>query len=521
MLQGIRDRTQGWIAGVIISLLILSFGLWGIHSYFVGGGVNSTVAEVNGVEITKSQLGVAYERLRRQVQASNYDITSNAEAGLKTRALQSLIDLQVLKQASLKQDYRISNGQVDSFLESMPEFQVNGQFSITRFQQVLSLSLYSASDFLDLIKTSLLIDQPRLGTIFTSFALPYEIDQSIALVNQERKVRYTVVPFAIVPIQSIQVPEEKINAYYEAHQDEFKTPEQVSIEYIAFSMKDITNNILPTEQELQDYYKDNLQNNASQTFEQAKPQLIEAVKRQKAEEQFTEIREKLASSSYEHPENLQTSSQLLNLPVKTSELFSKDKPGKDIAQNNKVREAAFSNDVLNLKNNSDVIQLTSDSVAVIRVKQHQLPSTQSLDTVRSQIVDKLTKEVVNEKTFKIAEEIVSKLKSNTESNQVLLDNHLNWNSVGWIARMATSVNPAILEAAFDMPIPENADHVTYQTTRLSDGYGIIALDEVRDGKLANKDDYKVFAEQIQNTQGLLEYELYKQSVVDQAKIVAK
>jgi peptidyl-prolyl cis-trans isomerase D len=52
MLQSIRDRTHGWIAGIIISLVILSFALWGIHSYLEGGGGSDTVAKVNSVEIS-------------------------------------------------------------------------------------------------------------------------------------------------------------------------------------------------------------------------------------------------------------------------------------------------------------------------------------------------------------------------------------------------------------------------------------------------------------------------------------
>ena len=103
MLQTIREHTQGWIAGTIITIIILTFALWGIHSYFVGGGASSVVAEVNGVDITKEQLTVAYERLRRQIQiqyGANNPITAKDEVALKNRALQALIDIEVLKQAS-------------------------------------------------------------------------------------------------------------------------------------------------------------------------------------------------------------------------------------------------------------------------------------------------------------------------------------------------------------------------------------------------------------------------------------
>ena len=83
MLQTIREHTQGWIAGTIISLIILSFALWGIHSYFVGGGNNSVVAEVNGTEISREQLTVAYERLRRQAQSQYGANPSRNEAAFK------------------------------------------------------------------------------------------------------------------------------------------------------------------------------------------------------------------------------------------------------------------------------------------------------------------------------------------------------------------------------------------------------------------------------------------------------
>ena len=84
--------------------------------------------------------------------------------------------------------------QIDNYLQSMPEFQVNGQFSLDRFQEILSSTLLSTSEFLELIKTSLLIDQPKLGIIFTSFALPDETNYTIALVNQERDIDYINIP---------------------------------------------------------------------------------------------------------------------------------------------------------------------------------------------------------------------------------------------------------------------------------------------------------------------------------------
>lgn len=628
MLQSIRDHTQGWIAGVIISILILSFALWGVHSYLEGGSTNPAVASVNGVEITKGQLSVAYERLRRQLQMqnnSNYEFPEQAEAKLKDQALQTLINIQVLDQASLAQNYRISMGQIDSFLENMPEFQVNGQFSIARFQKLLETTMFNANDFLELIKSSLLIDQPRLGLIFTSFALPNEITDTAALVNQERDIQFAILPNELTK-QPVTIPADKIQAYYQAHQEEFKTPEQVSIDYVELTLKDLMTAVNPTDDLLKHFYTENssiytqpmqwkieavlipLKENAgkqeldqaevkantifqkaksgtdltslirefslqkynekfqnwvtvdqvpaelqtavsrltkkgqvaepvkvaagfvilkvadtkdavAQSYEQVKSKVLEAYIRQQAEEKFAELREKLANIAYEHPDSLDAVSKTLGLKIKTSELFAKDKGGKDVTANSKVRELAFSNDVLNLQNNSEVIPSGSDAAIVIRVKNHVPAALLPMTAVQNQIIEKLTAAEMEARSLKIANEIRQKLQNNETPAQIAQQYHLTWQSVGFIGRHSNKVDPAILDAAFSISKPQ-ANKLTFDVAKVADGYAIVALHAVKNGVLGDKQDqYQVFAEQIQNTQGLIEYELYKQSVMKQAKIV--
>lgn len=628
MLQSIRDRTQGWIAGIIVSILIISFALWGIHSYFMGAALNTSVAEVNGIEITKGQLAIAYERLRHQMQAqfgSNAELLSNAESGLKDRALQGLIDIQVLKQASLKQRYFISQNQVNSFLENMSEFQVEGQFSYPRFQQVLSTTMYTSGEFLDLIKTSLLIDQPRLGTIYTSFALPNEVNDAIALVDQERDLQYVILPNQFFANQAITVTESAVNDYYQQHLSEFKTPEKVSVDYLQLTANDLINKVKITDEDIKSFYNENSNAFAQQAqwkldtivipvssnatdeevsqaknkmndiaekakegidfsalsrhyslghsnelsqkwvtqsqvpadlqktlltltksgeisnpirlnngfvllkvtdfkepelmpFDKVKDKVKESLLHQKSQEMFVNVREKLANLTYEHPESLQTAAQELGLPIKTSELFTKEKGGKDISSNSKVREIAFSNDVLNSQNNSDIIQINSDTVAVIRVKSHVPTTLLSLKTVQQQITDKLKTNEIDNKTKEVASDIMKKLAEGANPDSLIQQYQMVWNNTGFISRHSTKVDPAILDAAFETAKP-NADKVSYAIAKVSNGYAIIALKAVKSGQSNDSEEYNAYADQIQNSQGLFEYELYKQSMMNQAKIV--
>jgi peptidyl-prolyl cis-trans isomerase D len=623
MLQTIREHTQGWIAGTIITIIILSFALWGIHSYFVGGGNNSVVAEVNGVEITKEQLAVAYERLRRKVQiqyGANNNITPKDEVVFKERALQSLIEIEALKQASTAQGYRISDEQIDGYLQNMPEFQVDGRFSEEKFQEILSSTLLSISDFLDLIKTSLLIDQPKLGIIFTSFALPDETNYTISLVNQERSIEYINIPLQYFLSQPINISSDKIQAYYEKHKDEYMTPEQVNIEYVEVSLKNLLAQIKPTEAMLNAFYNENINSytqpmewklstidipvadNATQeqvkeaydkaknvsqalskeenlakvardnalsqntlvpisqdwmtlaqvpeelqkavaelakggevsdpvktskgylvvkaidvkepkiqTFDVVKDKVREAYVRQRGEEKFAELRDQLASAAYEHPDSLQFAASF-NLPIHTSELFIKDKSGKDIAQYKKVRDTAFSNDVLALQNNSDVILVNPETMVVLRVKSHIASALLPLKGIAKQIEEKLKAAEAEERAEKFADDLRAKLQAGADPEKVAASYHFTWNKTGYLGRYSTKVDSAILDLAFRLPYPTSTSKVSlYGVTRLPNGYAIVALQAVKDGTVANKKQNFVFAEQVQNSEGLLEYELYKRS----------
>jgi len=528
MLQTIREHTQGWVAGVIISLIILSFALWGIHSYFTGGGANNVVAKVNGTEIYKEQLAVAYERMRRQAQFQYGANAPKDDTVLKKRALQALIDIETLKQASNSQGFLISDQQIDAYLQGMPEFQVNGKFSVDKFQQELAATMLSTGDFLEAIKVSLLIDQPKLGIVLTSFAMPDETNYTISLVNQEREVDYLTIPFQQFANQNIAIKPEEIKAYYDQHKNDFMTPEQVSVNYIQVTLNDLSTTINPTDNALKNFYNENLNSYVKtvngvqpkvQSYDDVKDKVREAYVRQRAEEKLAELRDKLADMTYEHPDTLQYAAQNLNFPIQTTEMFTKDKGGKDISQYKKIRDVAFSNDVLTMQNNSDVIQLNPETMVVLHINKHAASTLLPLDSVSKQIEAKLQTVAQEKATETAANDMLTKLKAGTTPDQVASSLNIQWNKTGFLGRYATKVDNAILDLAFQLPNPANVGGKSmFGVTRVPTGFAIVAVHSVQDGKITDQKQYQVFAEQVQNSQGLLEYELYKQSIIKSAKV---
>lgn len=630
MLQTIRDRTQGWLAGIIVSVLILMFALWGINAYFTGGNGGTVVAKVNGTEITKERFTMAYEQARRQMQAqlgTTAPLSSKQEAGLKDKVLTELISLEVLKQGSLSENYRISSLQIDNYLESIPEFQDNGHFSLAKFQEVMASSSYSANDLIDLVRTTLLTAQPKLGIIMTSVALPNETNYTISLVNQERDLSYLTLTDASLSKQKLPtISQEQVADYYKTHQAEFQTPEQVSVDFVELSLKDVMAAIHPTPEALKNFYNENINNYSQpaqwklaaivvpvatdaspqdiqaaeakanellkrvqqgenfdklaaqnispslqddlqgwvpanklqsalqkpvsaltkanpitgvvqtsqgyvilkmldmkdtqvQPFDQVKDKVTETLVRQQAEERYAALRDQLADLTYEHPESLQSAATALSLAIKSTALFSREKGGQDVSSNKKVRDSAFSNEVVTVQNNSDVIQINPETAIVVHVKSHLPPALLALNAVAKQIQDRLLTEQTKQQLSQLADEISGKLQAGMSEEKLAQQYFgLKWIPVGYLGRYSTKVSSAILDRGFQLPRPQAAKKNSYGIVQLPNGYAVISLHAVRDGVVKDQKQYALFADQVQNSEGLLEYELYKQSLIKSAKV---
>src|SRR5699024_11662032 len=73
-------------------------------------------------------------------------------------------------------------------------------------------------------------------------------------------------------------------------------------------------------------------------------------------------------------------------------LFRSDSDDAEILEDARVRRAAFSRQVLNDKHNSGVIEISSDTMLTIRVKDHQEAYIPELDDVKAQVKDILQHE---------------------------------------------------------------------------------------------------------------------------------
>lgn len=259
MLQHFRNHLVGWFSKILIGLISIAFALFGIQYYLVSNRTNPSIATVNGEKIGTSDLTAAYNRQRNQLlnqYGTSLRLTTELQEQLRQKALNDLILRTVIYQGVNKAGFVVSPLTLQGVIESMPAFQVDGQFSPERFQHVIYNLSYSENSFYQDMIRSLAISQFSEGVIQTAFALPNEIDQAYEIAEQKRDFKYLILPVKDFETE-VSIKEDAIKSYYDAHKKEYQSEAQVSVDYVELDLESLKTKQKVTDAEIQDYYQNN------------------------------------------------------------------------------------------------------------------------------------------------------------------------------------------------------------------------------------------------------------------------
>lgn len=249
---------------------------------------------------------------------------------------------------------------------------------------------------------------------------------------------------------------------------------------------------------------------------QVKEQIIEQLKTEKAQALYAQRLEQLSDLSYQTPDSLQPVADELKLKLEESLPFSRD-GGKDIVTRNKqIVHAAFSHDVLELANNSEPVQLDNDTVIVLRLMEHQPAKEKPLTEVKQTIINKLAQEKAETQAKKLADQLLNMKQDPSLHEQLIEQNKLVWTAVNSATRDTDKADAMINDLAFSLPKANTQDG----RKLVSGNYVIVRLKKIVDGKfeMLDKEQQASIAQQIEASNGLMEYDLYVNRLVKAAKI---
>jgi len=233
-------------------------------------------------------------------------------------------------------------------------------------------------------------------------------------------------------------------------------------------------------------------------FADVKEEVKKVYRLQKAENKFYEAGETLAEISYEHPDSLETAAQALNLEIKKTGPFTRNK-GDDIAAEAAVRQAAFSEEVLG-GHNSEPIEIGSDRLIVLRINEHFPAATKPLADVRQQIIGAIRLEDARKQAQDRAQELYQALEKGQSLEGLAAANDLKLEKPVPIKRAKNSGLPQpLVQAVFEAAKPREGEPTPVLVALPNGDQAIVNLLAVKDGDMSKVDTKKRAAVKAQLT----------------------
>jgi len=229
-------------------------------------------------------------------------------------------------------------------------------------------------------------------------------------------------------------------------------------------------------------------------FDEAHSDVLRDYRQEKAQDRFIKQVEQLETLAYEQSTSLEPAAKALGLKVWQSNWVTRQQGG-GIFGNPKVRDAAYSDDVLQDRHNSDVVELGPNHFAVLRIIEHEAAKPKPLVQVRDDIKQILAIQVARRQAVVAGQRALKELQSEKKIAKVAKQYRVTVKSPGFVKRTDTRFPEPIINKVFVLNKPLRQGEATFGGVELTGGgYAIIALHKVQAGDDKNKKGAAVASE---------------------------
>jgi peptidyl-prolyl cis-trans isomerase D len=260
MLQSIRDalESQKWLTYVVLGALAIIFAAWGAYGIVnLSFGGADYAAKAGGDEISVEEARNQWQREQGALQQRyGADIPAQQKAAFQDEMLEGMVRNLLVTERSHDLGYRVSTDMLHSAITSEPRFQVAGQYSPDAAKLVLQQMGISVDTFESQMRGALQRNQLEQAIAVSDFITPRELERMRALQDEQREVRYALLP-ADKFAGDAKIDDAAVQAYYQAHEKDYMTPESAHIQYGELRLDQVASQQAISNEDLRAAYEKN------------------------------------------------------------------------------------------------------------------------------------------------------------------------------------------------------------------------------------------------------------------------
>jgi peptidyl-prolyl cis-trans isomerase D len=254
------------------------------------------------------------------------------------------------------------------------------------------------------------------------------------------------------------------------------------------------------------------------SFESERDRIASQLKRDQAEHEFVVLVERMRDLSF-NAESLADVARELGVSVQNTGLIPRTGGDTDISRDNQFVAAAFSADVLEHENSSEVIELAPTRAAVLKKTEYKASHVSPLEDVSDRIALTLKEEKVRELMTAKAVAFKQEIAAGKTLEQIAADNTLEVKTVENTGRNSQDVERDVLFHAFSIAKPAAAQPVIDGVVLGNGDYAIVSLKSVASGADQFPAEQKsILAAQLASISGQNEFRNLQNLLQAEAKI---
>ncbi len=133
----------------------------------------------------------------------------------------------------------------------------------------------------------------------------------------------------------------------------------------------------------------------TRSLDEMKGEIALELKKQKAAKKFAELADTFSNMVYEQSDSLRPVADALKLKIQTSPWVSKQGTDMALLNNPKLLQAAFSDDALKLKRNTEVVEVAPNTLVAARVAEYKAASYKPFEDLSAELSRRLLREQAN------------------------------------------------------------------------------------------------------------------------------
>jgi len=258
MLKVFRDNLKNlaWILWVIIILFVLALAA-DFGASVRGRGNDTTAATVGREKVTIAEVKRAHQSLTamyRQIYGDQFP--PEMEKQLTLQALNQVVTQKILLAEAQRLGLAVTDAEVRDRILEIPAFKdEKGNFIGEQlYKQVLQQNIQATpADFEREVRQEMLIKKLSDALSANLYVSEDEIQRSYRDQVERTKIRYVLLPRARFEPQ-VQVSPAEVEAYFKAHTQEFRLPEQRDLGYLLVNGSALAAQTQVSDAELRAYY---------------------------------------------------------------------------------------------------------------------------------------------------------------------------------------------------------------------------------------------------------------------------